>query len=130
MVRKETVVLVDDIDGSKADDTIRFGFDGVAYEIDLSAVNMDKLRKALAPYVNAARKVPQARHARPEAAKAPGADKARNRAIREWARGRGIEIGNQGRIPRAIEEQYEARTPMERAQDASTIAAPFAAFSG
>src|SRR6266567_5503714 len=50
------VTLIDDIDGGKADETITFGVDGTQYVIDLSKKNAEKLRKTIAPYVEAARK--------------------------------------------------------------------------
>ena len=36
MAKKTHIELVDDIDGSKADETIAFSIDGAHYEIDLS----------------------------------------------------------------------------------------------
>ena len=39
------VSLVDDIDGSEADETVQFALDGVTYEIDLSAENAEELRE-------------------------------------------------------------------------------------
>ena len=50
------VSLVDDIDGSEADETVQFALDGVTYEIDLSAENAEELRDALAPYIEHARR--------------------------------------------------------------------------
>ncbi len=44
-------------DGTGATTTVRFGLDGEAYEIDLSAHNAEALRQAFAPYVRAGRKV-------------------------------------------------------------------------
>ena len=56
MATKTTIVLEDDYDGGKADETVRFGLDGAMYEIDLSDKNADKLRKALSPFLEAARR--------------------------------------------------------------------------
>ncbi len=50
------VSLVDEIDGSEADETVQFALDGVTYEIDLSAENAEELRDALAPYIEHARR--------------------------------------------------------------------------
>ena len=48
---KETITrLIDDLDGGE-DGTVKFGLDGVQYEIDLSKDNAAKLREALQPYV-------------------------------------------------------------------------------
>jgi len=56
--------LVDDLDESSANETVRFALDGVAYEIDLNNTHAQQLRSALATYVAAARKVPPARNRR------------------------------------------------------------------
>src|SRR5919198_3611586 len=50
------VELVDDLDGSPAQETIEFGLDGLLYQIDLSTVNADQLRAAFAPYIAGARR--------------------------------------------------------------------------
>jgi len=51
MAQTIEVKLVDDIDGSNADETVVFGLDGKAYEIELSRKNASVLRKALASYI-------------------------------------------------------------------------------
>ena len=62
MAQKVTVLLVDDIDGGTADETVSFSLDGVSYEIDLSAKNAGKMRDAFAQYVGQARRVGVVRH--------------------------------------------------------------------
>ena len=47
MARKVQVHLLDDIDGSQADETLKFALDGTNYEIDLSTKHADKLRSVL-----------------------------------------------------------------------------------
>jgi hypothetical protein len=56
MAQKVTVALEDDLDGGPAAETVRFAFDGAAYEIDLSTKNAAAFRKQLAPYREHARK--------------------------------------------------------------------------
>ena len=56
MAQKIQTLLVDDIDGSEAEGTVRFGLDGAEYEIDLSAEHALALRDALAQYAGAARR--------------------------------------------------------------------------
>jgi hypothetical protein len=56
MATRTTVTLVDDLDGGTAEETVGFGLDGAAYEIDLSAANAGELRSALERYVAAARR--------------------------------------------------------------------------
>ena len=57
MAQKVSIVLVDDLDGSEAAETISFGLDGTNYEIDLNDANASALREALSGYVGHARKV-------------------------------------------------------------------------
>ena len=54
MAQKVQVLLVDDLDGGEADETVTFALDGKTYEIDLTTANADKLRDALEPYLRAA----------------------------------------------------------------------------
>jgi hypothetical protein len=51
---KTIVQLVDDLDGTTAEDitTVTFGIDGVAYEIDLAANNAANLRNRLGEFVD------------------------------------------------------------------------------
>jgi len=55
MAKTLIVKLSDDIDGGDADETLRFGLDGKAYEIDLSAANAAKLRGVLQPFIDKGR---------------------------------------------------------------------------
>ena len=57
MAQKVQALFVDDLDGSEAEGTVRFGLDGTDYEIDLNAKNARQLRDALARYVAAGRRV-------------------------------------------------------------------------
>lgn len=50
MARKITEVLIDDLDGTEASETVRFTVGGRSYEIDLSTKNAAKLDKILTPY--------------------------------------------------------------------------------
>lgn len=56
MAQKVEVLLVDDLDGSQAQQTVKFGLDGHTYEIDLSGDNEARLRQALEPYVAGGRR--------------------------------------------------------------------------
>ncbi|MGA3214664.1 MAG: Lsr2 family protein [Acidimicrobiales bacterium] len=55
MAQTIVVRLIDDIDGSEADETVSFALDGRAYEIELSRKNAANLRKMLAPYIEKGR---------------------------------------------------------------------------
>jgi hypothetical protein len=65
MAQKVTVALEDDLDGGPADETVRFGIDGAAYEIDLSKKNAAAFRRKLAPFIDHARKAGRGRRRQP-----------------------------------------------------------------
>lgn len=104
MAQRTQILYVDDIDGSEAAGTVRFGLAGNDYEIDLSQAHADALAAAIQPYIAAARKVPGAR--RP----LKGARPARHDQsdVRAWARGQGIKISDRGRIPADVLARYES----------------------
>src|SRR6201984_2713705 len=56
VTQKIQTVFIDDLEGSEAEGTVRFGLDGAEYEIDLNAEHARELRDALARYVGAARR--------------------------------------------------------------------------
>ena len=108
MAQKVTVELVDDLDGSFAEETVEFGLDGVAYQIDLSPAHAQKIRELLGDYVTHARRAGVQKRAagsipRPRSA---GVDREQNQAIREWARKRGLKVSERGRIASEILEAY------------------------
>ncbi|WP_285731751.1 Lsr2 family protein [Nocardiopsis sp. ATB16-24] len=109
MAQKVQVFLIDDIDGGEAEETVTFGLDGTMYEIDLSAGNAAKLREALTPFVEAARKVPAKASrggGRRGSRNAPSRE--RSAEIRAWAKAAGKPVNERGRIPAAIVAEYEA----------------------
>jgi hypothetical protein len=113
MARKTVVELIDDIDGRPAQETVSFSLDGMAYEIDLSEGNADRLRAGLAPFVERARKAGAARAAAPPRTAgashpAPAGDRDRSAAIRAWAKGEGLAVNERGRIPAKVVEAFEA----------------------
>lgn len=106
MAQKVQVLLVDDIDGGEADETVTFGLDGKAYEIDLTTANADKLRAALEEFVKKGRRTGgRASGTGRKAARAAGGfDTA---AIRAWAKEQGYTVNDRGRVPADIREAYE-----------------------
>lgn len=109
MAQKVTVQLVDDLDGSVAEETVEFGLDGVSYQIDLSSVNAEKIRGALAEYVSHARRSgTRGRRAAGGANRSRSAavDREQNQAIREWARKCGLKVSERGRISAEVLEAY------------------------
>ena len=99
-------MLEDDVDGGKADETVRFGLDGTTYEIDLSDKNADSLRKAFSPFLEAARRTGGRATTHHGSALSSGA--VDTRAVRAWAASNGVSVSTRGRIPAQIVAQYRA----------------------
>ena len=111
MAQKVQVLLVDDLDGGEATETVSFALDGSSYEIDLSKKNADVLRDAFAKYVGAARKAGRSggSSGRSPSRSRGGSttmDRDQAAAIRSWAKKQGLKVSDRGRIPASIIEQY------------------------
>lgn len=99
-------VLVDDMDGGDADTTIAFVINGESYSLDLSPANAAKFHEAIQPFVAAA-KERAAKHASSFDAELAGVEQ--RTAIREWARKKGLEVSDRGRIPQDIIDAYNKK---------------------
>ncbi|GAA1059804.1 histone-like nucleoid-structuring protein Lsr2 [Agromyces bracchium] len=108
MAKRVVETLIDDLDGSDADRTLSFAFDGDQYSIDLSSANIDKFEAALAPYIGAGRKTAGRGGAtrRRGGAAAGGGD---TKDAREWLRANGHQVSDRGRIPAPLMELYRNR---------------------
>ena len=105
MAQRTVITLVDDLDQKEIEadgQTIRFAYQGIQYEIDLSEKHAKKLDNALAPFVAAARRVDGRAARRPKAVPASVDPK----TVRKWAESNGIEVSLRGRIPADILDQY------------------------
>ena len=134
--------LVDDLDGSEATQSVAFGVDGLAYQIDLNDKHADELRANLSAFVGVARRVRhEPGHVR-NGASSVARDKDRNSAIRQWALDEGVELPSRGRIAGAVQAAYDAAdvpalyaaTGLEREEEAvpkptrrRAVSAPFSA---
>lgn len=106
MAQKVEILLVDDLDQTEAQETITFGLDGHGYEIDLNKKNAEKLRKALAPFVDNARRTTSKVSRRQS--KGSSANGVSPKEIRMWAQQNGMECPDRGRIPAEVSEAYHA----------------------
>jgi len=97
-------LYVDDIDGSEAEGTVRFGLGGTDYEIDLNKKHADEFAKAIRPFVDAARKVTSTRRG----TRGPRSPRHDQSDVRAWAREQGIKVSNRGRIPADVLARYQA----------------------
>ena len=108
MAQQTSVSLVDDLDGSKAAETVAFGLDGSIFEIDLSKKNAAALRKALTEFVEHGRRVKKDTTARRDSRRLVARTGPTPADIREWAIGRGISVSHRGRVAADVIAQYEA----------------------
>ena len=109
VAQKIQTVFIDDLDGSEAEGTVRFGLDGAEYEIDLNAEHARALRDALSRYVQAARRAGGARQPARSGrrARADGVD---STEVREWAKAQGIDVKDRGRVPAELVVKFKAAT--------------------
>jgi hypothetical protein len=105
--------------GSRGDGftTVRFGLDGVEFEVDLEPAEAVRLREFLGRYAVRARSVlreaePVARQVRPSPVRSLDVEELR--AVRVWARGRGFSVSDRGRLPEAVLSAYEEAHPNPR----------------
>jgi hypothetical protein len=115
MAQKVQVLLVDDIDGGTAEETVTFALDGVSYEIDLTADHATELRESLSRWVGHARKTGSGSRGGGRQQRGGGTSRRSGSgsggdatAIREWARENGYEVSERGRISAEIRTAYEA----------------------
>ena len=104
MARRIAYELIDDIDQSPippgTGETIRFGFQGQRYLIDLSDANAVEFTNTMQKWVDAARP-----DTADDVSKEPTTAQER-RAIRAWAGTRGVKVGSRGQIPHEIVQTY------------------------
>jgi hypothetical protein len=110
MAQKVSVVLVDDLDGSEATETVSFSLDGNSYEIDLNEAHAAELRDAFATWVGSARRTARsgARRSAAPARRSAGTDRERTQEIRDWARSNGHKVSERGRLSSMVIAAYEA----------------------
>ena len=110
MAQKVQTLFVDDIDGSTAEGTIRFGLDGTDYEIDLNTEHAQALRDVLAPYIGAARRASAVVRRPARGGRKASANGLNTTEVREWAKAQGIEVKDRGRVPAELVVKFKAAT--------------------
>ncbi|MFC4533417.1 histone-like nucleoid-structuring protein Lsr2 [Sphaerisporangium dianthi] len=108
MATQIQTLLIDDLEGGEAKETVVFAIDGTSYEIDLNDKNARNLREALSPFVSSARRAESApaRGRKRGGSQRPSRDKSSE--IRAWAKAHGLNVSERGRIASHIVAQYEA----------------------
>jgi hypothetical protein len=130
MAQRVVTRLIDDMNGQEADETVTFSLDGEYFEIELTAGNAEKLRNALAPYMQAGRKLRRSGAAAPKPrravvhtppsvngkAAAPAAmvriaEPPSPATVRAWAAANGVTVSDRGRISADVMAQFAAANP-------------------
>lgn len=102
MAQRVQIILEDDYDGGAADETVRFGLDGVEYEMDLSTNNATALREAIAPWLGHARKTGGRRKRGTKTTSSTSTGE-----IRSWAQSSGYTVSSRGRVSAEVREAFE-----------------------
>jgi hypothetical protein len=110
VAQKIQTLFIDDIDGTEAEGTVRFALDGTDYEIDLNTKHADALRKALARYIDAARRGSGAARRPARSGRRSAASGLNTTEVREWAKAQGIEVKDRGRVPAELVVKFRAAT--------------------
>jgi hypothetical protein len=107
MAQKVQVLLLCDLEegDAKAEETIQFGLGSTVCEIDVCAKHAQQIRAGLEPFVAHARKVGAVAGGRRRQRSTSNREQSAN--IRAWAKERGIEISERGRIPASVMQEYE-----------------------
>jgi hypothetical protein len=99
MAQQVNIILIDDMDGSDAVETVYFGLDGTEFEIDLSAKNAAQLRARLGEFAAVARRASKKGRRTTEASPSE---------IRKWARETGRDVPARGRVSADIRAAFSA----------------------
>ncbi len=114
MAKKTVVTLIDDLDGSNIEEgkgrAVSFALDGKTYSIDLADKNIEKLEKALSPFIEKASRVANNSRGGGRVRQGGGTGMTPDElnAVREWARANGHEVADRGRIKQSIIDEYNA----------------------
>jgi len=108
--QKIQTLFIDDLDGSEAEGTVRFGLDGTEYEIDLNAEHAQALRDVLARYVHAARRAGGGARRPARGGRRASAGGVDSTEVREWAKAQGIDVKDRGRVPAELVVKFKAAT--------------------
>ena len=109
MAQKMKTILVSDLSGDELGEdgqTVKFGFLGADYEIDLSQSEADEFANTIQKYVEAGRRVGGRRQS--GVGNTTRRDPSQTKAIKAWLDEQGIDYPKRGRLPQDLVEQWEA----------------------
>ncbi|MFB9733468.1 histone-like nucleoid-structuring protein Lsr2 [Ornithinimicrobium kibberense] len=108
MAQKVQTILVSDLSGTELGEdgqTVKFGFLGVDYEIDLSQEEADDFANTIQKYVEAGRRVGGRRQT--DAASSAKRAPSQTKAIKSWLDEQNIDYPKRGRLPQNLIDQWE-----------------------
>ncbi|MFK5581882.1 MULTISPECIES: histone-like nucleoid-structuring protein Lsr2 [unclassified Serinicoccus] len=108
MAQRVQVILVDDVHGGEANESVEFALDGVHYEIDLNDENAAKLREDFAPWIGQARRSGGRRQTRRRGANGSNDRSDELAKVREWGRENGFKVSSRGRVSQELKDAYAA----------------------
>ncbi|WP_181009883.1 histone-like nucleoid-structuring protein Lsr2 [Ornithinimicrobium sufpigmenti] len=109
MAQKMKTILISDLSGEELGEdgqTVKFGFLGADYEIDLSQTESDVFASTIQKYVDAGRRVGGRRQS--GAGSTTRRDPSQTKAIKAWATEQGIDYPQRGRLSQDLVEKWEA----------------------
>lgn len=110
MAQRRVTILIDDLTGQELSasesESVDFALDGHHYQIDVHRNSAATLRTALAPYIEAGRRL--APSSRPGAVITRLDTEPDPAAVRAWAAANRVQVSNRGRIPQSVVEQFKA----------------------
>lgn len=106
MVSRITTTIFDDITGDEGATTQTFSIGSATYEIDL-VENGAAIQLALAPFIEAGKKVTANRAPQRTTGGQVRVRDAHNAEVRAWATSQGLTVSTRGRISQAVFEAYE-----------------------
>lgn len=105
MARREVTQFFDDLDNTPLSKdevhVIRFSVNGNDYVLDVSEANAKEFHDKLAPYIKAARKIPNMRLRKPGVLATYDP-----KAVRDWANKNGYHVASRGKISQDIVDTY------------------------
>lgn len=113
MTQRTQVLLIDDIDGSEATQTVTFAFQGISYEIDLNDDHAHALEESFSDWIASSRRVPASGRAKARSSAASrggtrGSSSGRDlNDVRSWLRAQGRQVADRGRISQSLLEEYD-----------------------
>lgn len=114
MAQLREVRLVDDRDGSDAEESIYFSYRGKHFEIDVNAKHAQAFDESMEEWIEFARQTRElwstkrAKKPASTAVKPAVVDREQSLAIRAWARSQGISVKDRGRVPAKVLEAFHA----------------------